>query len=123
MKIEKKHIVILIVVAVVAYILWKRYKSSQAVDSVKTVDTKDDVELILNAIGANTAEKAHVRKFYKNVKASDAATITMNDKAADNGLTFEQQIVCDGIWTYYIDTDGHWKDDRGWQLTKKVKNL
>lgn len=124
MKIEKKHIIIiLIVVAVVAYLIWRR-NSDTVTDPVtgEEVSLKDDINAILTKIGANTEEKSYVRNFARSVEAKPLWKENVQEKADSNLLTYEQQLVCDALWTKYNGANG-WSNPRGWKLIAKVKEL
>ena len=134
MKIEKKHIIIAIVVAVVAYFLWKRYKNSQADDTAeKTVPVTSDVNAILKAIGASDSQKDKIREIVRKINASTDWKRSLEEKAEEEGLTYEQEAVVAAIWTVYMvkgeDGEYHGRADIegastiAYNLIRKVKNL
>lgn len=124
MKIEKKHIIIAIVVAVVAYLLWKRSKSETEGTGTGTgAPTKSDLDVILDAAGANSALKQYVRNFAQSVEKNPKWKQDIMDKASDNGYTYAQQLVLDAFWTKYHNEDGSWKDSTPWSVYANLTSM
>lgn len=124
MKIEKKHIIIAIVVAVVAYLLWKRSKSETEGTGTGTgKTTKSDIDAILDAAGAKAALKQYVRNFALSVDKDPKWKQDIMDKADNNDRTYAQQLVLEAIWTKYTDSDGHYTENTPWDVIAAVKNM
>ena len=133
MKLNKKTIIIAIVVAVVAFLLWKRMKAKSAVgveteETVSNGTNTSSIDSILSAIGATSSEIANVRRTASAIDASPSWTERVVAKAKKNGITFQQQVVCEAIWMLY-HPNGSWiaangqSADRGGKLTNKVLAL
>lgn len=124
MKIEKKHIIIAIVVAVVAYLLWKRSRSVVTDGSSGTgASPKTTVDGVLAASGANSELKRYARNIERSIEKDPKWKQSVMDKAADNGYTYAQQVVLDAIWLKYRNEDGTWKDDTPWGVIAAIKDL
>lgn len=128
MKLNKRTIIIVLIVAVVAYFVWKKMKAATATanDSTPTVSgvDLDSVDSIIGAIGATSSEKTYVKRIEQKIADSPTWQSRIITKADNNGLTYAQQVVCDAYWLlYHDDATDTWKDARGWKQTKKVKEL
>lgn len=124
MKIEKKHIIIAIVVAVVAYLLWKRSRSVVTDGSSGTgTSSKTTVDGVLAAAGASADLKRYVRNIEKAIEKDPKWKQSVMDKAADNGYTYAQQVVLEAIWMKYTDNEGHYKEETPWGVLAAVKDL
>lgn len=124
MKIEKKHIIIAIVVAVVAYLLWKRSRSVATDGSSGTgASPKTTVEGVLAAAGANSELKRYARNLERSIEKNPNWKQSVMDKAADNGYTYAQQVVLEAIWMKYTNEDGTWKDGAPWGVIEAAENL
>lgn len=129
MKIEKKHIIIAIVLAVAVYLLWKKGVFSKSTSSGSNDDGSNagsssgvDLDYILTHITFNSAERAKIEEVRKQVEASNIWKQSIQAKANKNGLSFDQQLCCDALWLLYIN-NGKWTNDRGWKLSADVKAL
>ena len=124
MKIEKKHIIIAIVVAVVAYLLWKRSKSVETDGSSGTgASPKTTVDGVLAAAGASSELKRYARNIERSIEKDPKWKQSIMDKADDNGYTYAQQVVLEAIWLKYTDNEGHYKEDTPWGVLAAVKDL
>ena len=124
MKIEKKHIIIAIVVAVVAYLLWKRSRSVAPDGSSGTgTSPKTTVDGVLAASGANSELKRYARNIERSIEKDPKWKQSVMDKADDNGYTYAQQVVLEAIWLKYTDNEGHFKEDTPWGVIAAVKDL
>ena len=105
MKIEKKHIIIAIVVAVAVYFIWRRKK--QAADETVSVGNEtvkeDAVERVISASGMTTTDAAYVRQLRTKIEASPTWMERIQKKALERGLSYEQMLVLDSIWVKYYD--------------------
>lgn len=109
MKMNKKTIIILVVVAVTVYLLWKKrlFKTAgtnAAAGSSNDVNA-DSIESLIAASGMTSSDAAFVRNFRSSVEASRMLTEQIEIKAIQNGYTFEQQLVLDAIWSKYYDNN------------------
>ena len=134
MKMNKKTIIILIVVAVAAYLVWKKRKEGKA---VSTTDTgtgalPGSLEYILANVPFTNKEIRKINATMARVNASTVAREEMQAKASRNGNTFDEQVVIDAIWLLYHpdqNANAAWiagpdgKTDYGWRLQQKVLNL
>lgn len=124
MKIEKKHIIIAIVVAVVAYLLWKRSRSVVTDGSSGTgASPKTTVDGVLAAAGASSELKRYARNIERSIEKDPKWKQSVMDKADDNGYTYAQQVVIEAIWMKYRNEDGTWKDDTPWGVLAAVEDL
>lgn len=125
MKIEKKHIIIAIVVAVVAYLLWKRSRSvaPDGYSAGTVASPKTTVDGVLAAAGANSDLKRYARNIERSIEKDPKWKQSIMDKAADNGYTYAQQVVLEAIWLKYTDNEGHYKEDTPWDVLAAVKDL
>lgn len=124
MKIEKKHIIIAIVVAVVAYLLWKRSRSVEIDGSSGTgASPKTTVDGVLAAAGANSELKRYARNIERSIEKDPKWKQSVMDQADDNGYTYAQQVVLSAIWLKYRNEDGTWKDDTPWGVIAAVKEM
>lgn len=124
MKIEKKHIIIAIVVAVVAYLLWKRSSFVVTDGSSGTgASQKTTVDGVLAAAGANSELKRYARNIERSIEKDPKWKQSIMDQADNNGYTYAQQVVLAAIWLKYTDNEGHWKDDTPWGVIAAVKEM
>ena len=104
MKLNKKTIIILIVVAVVGWLLWKRYKANNAVATETTTGTKLDpnnLEDVITAAKINSAQAEKVRQKARDCEASVTMHDSITQKAADKGNTFEQQVLFEALYPLF----------------------
>lgn len=126
MKINNKTIVVIIIVAVVAYLLWKKSKENAIVyvgASSGTTAEPDHTSLdyILTHIDFNSTERAKIESYKAAAEANNTLRQSVQAKAFTNGLSYDQQLVCEALWVLYHGTS-NWST-RGWGLTEKVKSL
>lgn len=127
MKISKKLIIVIIVVAVAGYFVWKKMKEnggglSVGDSSLTSEPDHTSLDYILTHINFTSAERNKIEAVRQAVEASNNWKQSVQAKANQNGLSFDQQLVCEAIWLLYT-SDGHWTNDRGWKLVNEVKNL
>lgn len=136
MKISKKTIIIIIIVAVVAYVLWKRRKGAGGLEEVDVsvggaspVLDPHNLEDCMTAAFGNDQYASVFRQQVMRV-ASDANRMQaykdqIMASAAENGFTYEQQLVLQGSYQecYRKDENGQWvpKDSAHKAYYTKVK--
>ena len=128
MKIDKKTIIILIIVAVAGYLLWKRNKekgvSATIEDSVLTASPdKTSLNYILTHVDFNATERQKIEKLRQAAEASEMTYQTILAKANAKGTSYDQQLVLEAIWLLYNPTNSQWTSDLGWKLQQQVLNL
>lgn len=129
MKINKKTIIILIVVAVAVYLLWKKgvFTKSNTASSGSPGYERGTLDYILAKVTFTNAERSKINALKSAVDASATRREAMQEKAVRKGHTLDEQIVLDAIWLLYT-TDGHWTEgpdgttSYGWKLQQKVLN-
>ncbi len=136
MKISKKTIVIIIIVAVVAYVLWKRRKGAGGLEevdvSVVGASSGLDPHNLEDCMTAAFGNDQYASVFRQQVMrvASDANRMQaykdqIMARAAENGFTYEQQLVLQGSYQecYRKDENGQWvpKDSAHKAYHTKVK--
>lgn len=131
-KIDKKTIIIILVVAVFAYLLWKKSKENATQNSsdVPTTAPSDPTSLnyILTHVNFTSRERQKIEALRNAVDASEMNYQSIMSKANNNKISFDQQLVLDAIWSLYTQ-DGHWiagpdgSTSYGWNLQQKVLNL
>lgn len=136
MKIDKKTIIILIVVAVAAYLLWKRSKGSTVlaggdvdITTTPTYDKNnldDCIKVAFNGDPYNDIFAAKARKIYAAKTATMHEQAEYQDKAEKKGYTIPQMAVIDGAYVecYQQNSDGTWtkRDDAHEAYFNKVKS-
>ena len=136
MEISKKTIIIVIIVAVVAYVLWKKRKGAVGLEEVDVsvggassgLDPHNLEDCMTAAFG-NDKYADVFRKQVRNVEADANRMQTYKDtimaRAAENGFTYEQQLVLQGSYQecYRKGEDGNWtpKDNAHKAYHTKVK--
>lgn len=135
MKIEKKHIIIAIVVAVAAYLVWKKRKGQTEAGNTSSAVYADSVDSIIAASGMTSSDAAKVRSFVQGIEASAVKKEQMEQKAISRGFTYAQMLVLDGLWTIYCKMDNGtsvFKDEYAdnatvksyyWRVAKAIKSL
>lgn len=135
MKIEKKHIIIAIVVAVAVYLLWKRgmfAKVSAGSDLGEgggsyATDTTS-LSYILSHINFTIDERNKINAMAARAKSDESYYQYIASKAYEKGHPFDQQLVLEAIWSLYhpgLDWIAG-PDDKtsyGWNLQQKVLAL
>lgn len=115
MKMNKKTIIILIVVAVAVYLLWKRGKESQAVvTSSGSGLSKYSVDDVIAAAGITGSRAETVRKEVNYLNSTIGWRATIEDKAEETGRTYEQQVVITALYSFHLK-----KDDASWKITRE----
>lgn len=128
MKMNKKTIIIIIVVvAVAAFFIWKKMKDNGTNLSITegTLTAEPDhttLDYILTHINFTGTERNKIESVRQAVEASNTWKQSVQAKANQNGLSFDQQLVCEAIWLLYHD-DNKWTNDRGWKLVNEVKAI
>lgn len=123
-EIEKKHIIIAIVVAVAVYLLWKRSRSVETGGSSGTgASQKTTVEGVLAAAGANSELKRYARNIERSIEKDPKWKQSIMDQADDNGYTYAQQVVLSAIWMKYRNEDGTWKEGTPWGVIAAIKEM
>lgn len=126
MEMDKKTIIIIVIVAVAAFLLWRKSKSATvtASGSTSVAPSTTTLDYILTHIDFNTTERNKIEAMRKACETSNTLRQQILAKANQNGLSYDQQLVCDAIWLlYYNDSDSSWNSDRGWKLIAEVKSL
>lgn len=121
MKISKKTIIIIIIVAVVAYVLWKKLKGAGGLEevdvSVVGASSGLDPHNLEDCMTAAFGNDQYASVFRQQVMrvASDANRMQaykdqIMARAAENGFTYEQQLVLQGSYQecYRKDENGQW---------------
>lgn len=127
MKINKKTVIIMLVVAVVVYLLWRRSKQTMVVtySGDATVTAEPDhttLDYILTHIDFNSSERNKIEAYRLACESQNTLRQSIQAKAIKNGLSFDQQLVCEALWVLY-HTDNGWTNDRGWKLINEVKSI
>lgn len=136
MEISKKTIIIIIIVAVFAYLLWKKRKGTVGLEevdvSVGGVSSGLDPHNLEDCMTAAFGNDQYASVFRQQVMrvASDANRMQaykdqIMARAAENGFTYEQQLVLQGSYQecYRKDENGQWvpKDSAHKAYHTKVK--
>lgn len=128
MKIEKKHIIVIIVALAALWFLWKKglfnrlTSKSVSQTPLEGGSTGKDLEYVLTHITFNATERDMIEKVRKNLESNVSWRQSIQAKAYQNGISFDQQLAMDAIWLLYVK-EGKWTDDRGWKLTAEIKKL
>ena len=135
MKINKKTIIIVVVVAVAAFLLWKQGvfgKGDAGAESADTPTTAPDdptsLNYILTHVSFTQREREKIEAVRKAADASEMSYQSIMAKANTNGRSFDQQLVLTAIWLLYT-VDNHWiagpdgTTTYGWNLQQKVLKL
>lgn len=136
MKIEKKHIIIAIVVVVALWLLWKRgvfAKTSltggnDGTGGGSSAANKASLDYIMTHIAFTAEERAKINAMYDRAMTDKSYYQSIMAKANANGHSFDQQLVLDAIWGLYhpnldwiAGPDG--STDYGWKLQYRVLDL
>lgn len=123
MKIEKKHVIVLIIVAFVLFVLWKRgvFNKDSTGNSTETPKSNLDLDYILSHVAFTGTERNRIRKIYKGILAKLSWRELISSKSIENGTSFDQQAVLDALWLLY--DDGTIDDTRYHDLLEKVQTL
>ena len=121
MKIEKKHIIIAIVVAVAVYLLYKRgvFGKKEGAEGSNASVTIDPVEDVIAESGMYNSEAKEVRSNIKKIKADEAWNEKVEEQADQLGRTYEQNLVINAYWTLYYNSEGNLKDEN---ISDNLKN-
>lgn len=131
--INKKTIIIAIVVAVAVYLLWKKgLFSKDAPNNASYVDDPSvtdptSLDYILSHIDFNDTVRDMIKTLLNKTKVDKTYYQKIMAKAKENHYSFDQQLVLDAIW-YVYHTDNGWIEvngstNYGWRLQQKVLNL
>lgn len=136
MKIEKKHIIIVLVVAVIAWLLWKKGVFSKALTdatgiAASPIDPADSLEGVIAASGMTTAEARFTRDMAQSVEKSLSWKASIEEKAKERGLTYWQMLCIDAMWQMYYDSatndfkPGTTEDTKAhvWKVQKAIANI
>lgn len=125
MKLNKKTIIILIIVAVAGYLIWKRMKEKGvSVEDVNLTASPDKTSLnyILTHVDFNATERNKIEKYRQAAEASEMTYQSILGKANATGRSYDQQLVLNALWMLYHPGD-NWTTDRGWKLQQEVLQL
>ena len=129
MKLNKKTIIILIVVAVTLFILWKKgVFTKKAAGDTPTGPAPGTLDYYLANIDFTTAERNKILAKKAAVEASVTRREKIQADAAARGYTFDEMLILGVIWNLYHPNDA-WiagpdgSTDYGWKLQQKVINL
>lgn len=126
MKINKKTIIIALVMAVVFYLLWKKSKQTSVMvvggDTLTAEPDHTTLDYILTHIDFTTAERNKIEAYRNACESQSTLRQSVQAKAVKNGISYDQQLVCEALWVLYHDNSG-WTNDRGWKLIAEVKSL
>lgn len=122
MKMNKKTIAIIVVVAVAAFLLWRRSKKSAGGATGVAIApasasgsglSKTNVDDVIEAAGLTGSKAETVRKEVKYLKSNLNWSSQIEDKAAEKGRTYEQQLVIEALYAFhYKNDDASWKIDK-----------
>lgn len=99
-------IAIAIVVAVAAWLLWRHKKQNEATTETTTDEPLTGLEAVIKASQMTKADARDVRRFAREVESSMTDKATIEQKALDNGYTYNQQLALDALWVKYFDAEG-----------------
>ena len=129
MKIEKKHIIIAIVVAVAVSLLWKRGVFAKGIDpgddgtgGSSTTSSPASLDYILTHVTFNGAERERISAVYNRAMTDKSYQQSIQAEANAKGYSFDQMVVLKALWALYHPGD-QWTTDRGWQLQQEVLQL
>lgn len=131
MKMNKRLILILIVLAVTAYLLWKKgvfaKDESAGAGTGGNAGAKSTKAIIDALTGVAGSHKDYLRKYCEQIESDPEKKASVEAKAADNGVTYAQQAVMDASYVlYYTNETGVWKPKADWaawyheELVKQV---
>lgn len=132
MKLNKKTIIILIVVAVAGYLLWKRKKDQEVsvIESETDLDVSDPTSLsyIMSHISFTPEERAKIYAVKEALETNTAWREQLQATAYEKGRSLDQQMVLAAIWLLYTKNDKWQKGPDGtttygWNLQQKVLKL
>ena len=135
MKIEKKHIIIAIVVAVAVYLLWKRGVFAKGTDpgddgtggngGSPTTSSPASLDYILTHVRFNDAERERISAVYSRAMTDKSYQQSLQASANAKGYSFDQMVVLKDLWALYHPANASepWTNDRGWQLQQEVLQL
>lgn len=118
MKIEKRHIIILIVAAVAVYLIWKKKKESETPGDGTVGGTnaggvatgaKDSLDYIYASGLLNTNEKKRCETVRRRAEDSLSYKAQVEAEAARKGYSYDQMIVMKAIWELYNPTGNGWE--------------
>ncbi len=128
MQINKKTIIILIVVAVAAWLLWKRSKMRTV-----TADTGSggggesqdatSLDYILTHVDFNGTEREKINAVYNRAMTDKSYYQSILASANAKGYSFDQMVVLKALWALYNPTNSQWANERGWKLQQEVLKL
>lgn len=132
MKIEKKHIIIAIVVAVAVYLLWKRGvfakdtgTGDDGTGGSPTASSPASLDYILTHVTFNGAERERINSVYNRAMTDKSYQQWIQAEANAKGYSFDQMVVLKVLWALYHPANASepWTNDRGWQLQQEVLQL
>lgn len=135
MKLNKKTIIVILVVAVVAFLLWKRYKGQSATGGSGAASSgsylnPNNLEDVIKAAQISSDLAAKVREKASACEASVKVHDTVAEKAAEKGNTFEQQVLFEALYPlYHVNNNGTWvakseSDSNTWKaIVARVKAM
>lgn len=135
MKIEKKHIIIAIVVAVAVYLLWKRGVFAKGIDpgddgtggngGSPTTSSPASLDYILTHVRFNDAERERISAVYSRAMTDKSYQQSLQAEANAKGYSFDQMVVLKALWALHHPANASepWTNDRGWQLQQEVLQL
>lgn len=132
MKIEKKHIIIAIVVAVAVYLLWKRGVFAKGTDpgddgtgGSSTTSSPASLDYILTHVNFNGTERERINAVYNRAMTDKSYQQSIQAEANAKGYSFDQMVVLKALWALYhpANADEPWTNDRGWKLQQEVLQL
>ena len=121
MKISKKKIIVIVVVlAVVAFLVWKKRKSANEANADTSTGSnlsKYDVNDVIAAAGITGQRAQNVLSKVGYLNGTTTWKAKIEDKAAQEGRTYEQQVVITALYAFYYK-----KKSNGWQIGKSQFN-
>ena len=119
---SKKTIIVLVVAAVAVYLLWKKVVFSKSGgkngstgstgstgsgsnDDVPTTANLTAEQIIARLTSVPADHKKYLRSNVAKIYADDGWKRSVQEKASNNGTTFEKQAVMDASWVVYRTGD------------------
>ncbi len=128
MKMNKKTVIIILVIIVAGFLIWRNRKGTPVygTDASALSEPSDSpntsLDYILSHVELNSVEREKIDRVRQKLTPGTAFYQNIQAKAYKNGLSFDQQMVCDAMWQLY-KIDNRIDFDEYYRVVKEVKKL
>lgn len=102
MKLEKKHIAVLVIAAVAIFLLWRKFgKSATSSASSLKQGNSIDLDYVLSHVTFDSQERSKINEVDLACQKNKEWRDDIQAKAIERGVSYAQELAINAIWMLY----------------------